>query len=185
MPPTLNVCPHPRCMPPIPDVFPFLQCMPLFPVYALSPRCNPPTPSMSHTPSVFPNPRCIPSTPSLHFLFPIYVLTSRCKPLPPTYVAEIFSQHHGRCCDFRCSVTLSVGKRTPQSVSRLLSKEKMSACILPFAAIEKQLIFASFQSSLLTSSSGAVINLVLIMLMSNVYTAVAEWLTKWGEPFSF
>jgi len=31
------------------------------------------------------------------------------------------------------------------------------------------------------SFSGAIINLILIMLMANVYTAVAEWLTKWGK----
>ena len=35
------------------------------------------------------------------------------------------------------------------------------------------------------SFSGAILNLILIMLMANVYTAVAEWLTKWGEFFNF
>ena len=29
--------------------------------------------------------------------------------------------------------------------------------------------------------SGAIINLIIIMLMGNVYTAIAKWLTKWGK----
>ncbi|XP_078488523.1 anoctamin-7 isoform X1 [Ciona intestinalis] len=34
-------------------------------------------------------------------------------------------------------------------------------------------------STIMRSVSGALLNLILIMLMSNVYTAVAEWLTRW------
>lgn len=38
-----------------------------------------------------------------------------------------------------------------------------------------------FQATAMQSFSGAIINLILIMLMANVYTVVAEWLTKWGK----
>nr|CAB3221926.1 anoctamin-7 [Phallusia mammillata] len=52
-------------------------------------------------------------------------------------------------------------------------------CIVGVVMIHSHMKFLHGQSSTLTSLTGAVINLILIMLMSNVYTAVAEWLTKW------
>jgi len=56
-----------------------------------------------------------------------------------------------------------------------------SQFILELMHSSKMSLIFLFQASILRSLTGAGINLILIMLMANVYTAVAELLTKWGK----